>query len=221
MIRVKGPPSHDDYLPPTCPKWHLENTPSEPSIGFQKYDVFVKQGAYHNPKMMQQGVTKTRTGRTASEVVSTLAIEFLREWIDTPTVSAIEAGGTDGAGSGGRGGGTSRKAAVGPGGAGSRGHVRSGGTAKPWLLHVCFKETHESWNYPVEYEDSLPALLALEYPPGQSGPLYVLHEHAESRIPTSFPTSLHRAVDLERPASRFGGASQIVAQRVAARGNDY
>ena len=105
-------------------------------MGFQKYDVFVKQGAYHNPKMTTNTgkggakSTRTLTGRTASEIVVTLAIDFLKGWLAKPGGSGV-GGVAGGAGAGGEVGGG--------GGVGGRSDGAGGSASSPWLLHVCFK----------------------------------------------------------------------------------
>ena len=151
-------------------------------MGFQTYDVFVKQGAYLSPKMSTNtgagGSESTRTieGRVSSEIVVTLAIEFLMGWLDEPDDDQPGDGGAvgDAGGEAGAAGAAADGAAGGAadetGGAADEtgGDESSGiGDSSPWLLHVCFKETHERWNYPPEYKGSLPSLMAHDYPPGR------------------------------------------------------
>ena len=82
--------SHD-FIKGCVGKWHLKNAPSESAIGFEKYDVFVKQGAYNNPVMTGNVAAngavvapKTRSvANRSSDIVAGLGIAFLQNGLDS------------------------------------------------------------------------------------------------------------------------------------------
>jgi arylsulfatase A-like enzyme len=56
-------------------KWHLGSDPT----GFDRWEILPGQGAYESPVLYTAGGEKTYTGRYATDVITDLGIEFLRE----------------------------------------------------------------------------------------------------------------------------------------------
>jgi arylsulfatase A-like enzyme len=55
-------------------KWHLGSDPA----GFDRWEILPGQGAYHNPVLYTADGEKTYTGRYITDVVTDLAIDFIR-----------------------------------------------------------------------------------------------------------------------------------------------
>jgi len=55
-------------------KWHLGSDP----VGFDRWEILPGQGAYHNPILYTATGEKTYTGRYATDVITDLSIEFIR-----------------------------------------------------------------------------------------------------------------------------------------------
>ena len=56
-------------------KWHLGSDP----VGFDHWEILPGQGAYHNPVLYTATGETTYTGRYATDVITDLALEFLRD----------------------------------------------------------------------------------------------------------------------------------------------
>jgi arylsulfatase A-like enzyme len=56
-------------------KWHLGSDP----VGFDRWEILPGQGAYHNPILYTATGEKTYTGRYATDVITDLSIEFIRD----------------------------------------------------------------------------------------------------------------------------------------------
>jgi arylsulfatase A-like enzyme len=55
-------------------KWHLGSDP----VGFDHWEILPGQGAYHNPILYTKNGEKTYSGRYATDVITDLSIEFIR-----------------------------------------------------------------------------------------------------------------------------------------------
>src|SRR5689334_6527556 len=55
-------------------KWHLGSDPT----GFDRWEIFPGQGTYDDPVLYTAASEKTYTGRYATDLVTDLAIEFIR-----------------------------------------------------------------------------------------------------------------------------------------------
>jgi arylsulfatase A-like enzyme len=56
-------------------KWHLGSDPT----GFDRWEIFPGQGAYNDPELYTASGEKTYEGRYATDLVTDLAIDFIRE----------------------------------------------------------------------------------------------------------------------------------------------
>jgi arylsulfatase A-like enzyme len=56
-------------------KWHLGSDPT----GFDRWEILPGQGVYHDPVLYTAEGEKTYTGRYATDVITDLAIDFIRE----------------------------------------------------------------------------------------------------------------------------------------------
>lgn len=56
-------------------KWHLKSDPT----GFDYWNIFPGQGAYHNPTMIKNGKRERHMGKYATDMVTDSSIEFLEQ----------------------------------------------------------------------------------------------------------------------------------------------